>query len=859
MYATHLRTEYLENPLGLGIAAPRFYWHCQDGQLQSAYQILCQLRGTVVWDSGKVVSLAMTHIRYQGTALHSRDRVSWRVRLWDENDQPGEWAEAWFELGLLEPSDWTARWITGNYRPKGRSRYPVDCFRRTFSLRKPVAQARLYASAHGLYDLRLNGQRIEDFVLAPGMTDYRKRIQYQSYDCTALLQAENQLELQLADGWYRGSSAAYGVTQVYGRQTSLLVQLEIQYTDGSIQTIASDEDWDWSNDGPIRFADLKDGEIYDARMRPSYSGHARLCKVKAAHLTASNNVPVHEMEHFHPRLLPNNVLDFGQNLAGYVSFRVKGSAGQRIRLICGEILDEDGNVTLQNMQEHRPVNGWSSLTLMKKLLSNQVRGEQVPTPLQTIDFTCSGGQDAYKTRFAVFGFRYVQVETDLDIHPSDFEAIAVYSDMEQSGEFVCSNPLINQLLQNTRWSMKSNYLDLPTDCPTRERMGWTGDAQIFFDTGAYLMNTAPFFRKWLSDMADAQYPNGTIPAVLPYQGVELMYKSTGVSAGWADAVYLIPYRYYKRYGDRELLEQHWPMMVKYADYLLGHLGLTDKKAAQANPYNRYTYEKGTHLGEWLEPEQFQETISAGSLPKHPEEATAYLYLCMTTMAEIAALLGHPAEQKRYLDCAAGAKAAYHHLFVQTGTLDTDRQAKLVRPLALGLLDGADKTTAQQRLVQAVEHFNHCVGTGFLSTVFLLPVLAEAGQTDTAYQLLENPNQPGWLSEVLAGATTVWEDWEGHASQNHYSPGAVCQWLFEGVAGIHPDGERRFRIAPLPGGSLQSAAASYESLYGRVESRWERTEHGTHFTITIPANSTALLQLPNGNTCELQPGTHRFDC
>ena len=855
MRAIHLQTEYLTEPLGLGIAKPRFYWNCEGGVTQTAYQIVAKRNEELLWDSGKVLSSRMTHISYEGTPLHSQDRVEWSVTLWDENGQPGETAESWFELGLLNPSDWTAQWITGDYRPKKNVRYPVDCFRRRFSLSGQVKRARLYASARGVYDVTVNGKRIEDFILAPGMTDYRKRIQYQTYDVTNMLSVENTLKLCLADGWYRGNCAAYGVTNVYGTQTSVIAQLEITLADGTVQTICTDSTWNWSNDGPIRFADLKDGEIYDAAKSPSFSRMAKTVK-GGVNLVASNNVPVREKERFGAKLLGNKVLDFGQNIAGYLEFSVKGKPGQIIKLVCGEVLDPDGNVDLSGIQETRPAKGWSQMSMVKKLLTNKVSGEVDSTPRQEVVFTCSGDEDHYKTSFAVFGFRYVQIETDIEIDPAAFTAIAVYSDMEETGDFACSNELVNKLLENTRWSMKGNFLDLPTDCPTRERLGWTGDAQIFFDTGAYLMNTAPFFQKWLTDMADAQYKNGLLPAVLPYQGVEMMYKATGSSVGWADAIYLIPYRYYLRYGDKDILVQNWPMIERYADYLMTHLGQTDKKTAKNNPNNAYTYEKGVHLGEWLEPEEFRDQVY-GAQAKHPEECTAYLYYAMQTIGTIADILGNADMAKRCAETAKGAKAAYDALFVKTGSLDTNRQAKMVRPLALGLLNGAAKEHALQRLIQAIEDYRYRVGTGFLSTPFLLPVLAEAGETETAYKMLENTEKPGWLAEVLDGATTVWENWEGNLSQNHYSPGAVCQWPFESVAGIRVDGENHFTIAPLPGGTLTYAKGAYQSIYGKVESCWKKTAEGTKFIVTIPANTTAEIRLPDGVLHSVKAGTHSF--
>ena len=854
MKAIHLQTEYLTEPLGLGIAKPRFYWNCKGGVKQTAYQIVAARGNEVVWDSGKVESSAMTHIQYAGAPLHSRDRVEWSVTLWDENGKPGEAAESWFELGLLQPSDWTAKWITGDYKPKKNVRYPVDCFLREFSLKKPVKRARLYASARGVYDATLNGYRSEDFILAPGMTDYRKRIQYQTYDVTALLTEKNRVELRLADGWFRGSSAAYGVVNVYGSQTSVTAQLEVVYEDRTMETISTDSSWAWCNDGPIRFADLKDGEVYDARLSPSYGGKAReVAPPKNVALCTSDNVPVREQERLDARLLPGNVLDFGQNIAGYLEFTVRGKAGQTLKLTCGEVLGKDGQVDLSGVQESRPAKGWGQLGLVKKLLTGKTSGETIPTPRQEIVFTCSGGEGHYKTSFAVFGFRYVQVEGDCAIDPTAFTAIAVYSNLEQTGGFTCSNELVNRLVSNTRWSMKGNFLDLPTDCPTRERLGWIGDAQIFFDTGAYLMDTAPFFRKWLRDMEDAQYPNGLLPAVLPYQGVEMMYKATGSSVGWADAVYLIPYRYWKRYGDDSLLRQHWPMIEKYADYLMTNLGMRDKKEAKQNPDNAYTYEKGVHLGEWLEPEEFRDKVY-GTQAKHPEECTAYLYLAMTTIGEIAAQLGKRDYAGKLAPYAEGAKRAY----LRFAELDTDRQAKLVRPLALGLLEGETKKAAEQRLVQAVEQYRYRVGTGFLSTPFLLPVLTGAGETETAYKMLENTEKPGWLGEVLDGATTIWENWEGDLSQNHYSPGAVCQWLFDTCAGIRLDGKNHFVLSPVPGGTLTHAGASYRSAYGEVKSRWEKTAGGVKFTFTVPANTTADIILPDGTKKSVTAGEYQYE-
>lgn len=666
------------------------------------------------------------------------------MTLWDENDTPGEPSVSWFELGLLASTDWTAKWTSGNYTPKKNRRYPVDCFRKSFPAKGRVVRARLYASACGLYALTLNGKRVGDCVLAPGSTDYRKRLQYQTYDVTELITSENVLEAQLADGWYRGSVGCFGQTNVFGRRTKLLCQLELTYSDGHRETIGTDGSWDWCNDGPIRFADLKDGEIVNATCKPTYSGKATEV---TEHLipVASDNVQPKEQEVFTASLIitpsGKKILDFGQNIAGFIAFRIRGKENQRVKLTMGEMLDENGEFTQKNMVSYKPVKefGRTAEIMLMTGMGEKIPGEKQRTPMQEVVFFCSGGEDSYKTQFVVFGFRYALVETDVPFDPADFKAIAVYSDLEQTGSFACSNEKINKLVQNTVWSMKGNFLDVPTDCPTRERLGWTGDAQVFFDTGAYLMNIAPFFRKFMRDMADNQMKSGKISAVMPYNGLPMLYDNTGGSVGWGDCAVLLPYRYWKRYGDRSFLEKFYPVMRGFAEFMIANTGHKSKKAAKETTYNKYVYEKGMHLGEWLEPEEFQDKIAAGHSALHTEEATAYLHYTMRHMVEAAQALGKTADAARYAEYAEGAKKAYNHLFLKNGALDTDRQAKLVRPLALGLAsdDEAVRKALEARLVQAVERREYRIATGFLSTPFVLGTLTKAGRVDLAYKMLEN--------------------------------------------------------------------------------------------------------------------------
>lgn len=852
--ATRLRTEYLYEPIGLDIMKPRFYWNCkqmeeitrenQKGRgRQTAYQIVVLQNGSVVWDSGKVISGSMTHISYEGRELKSRDRMGWKVRLWDENDCAGDYVESFFEMGLLKPEDWTAKWISGNYIPEKDTRYPVDCFCRKFKMQGDCRSARLYVSACGLYEIKINGKKAGQDCFTPGCTDYRKRLQYQTYDVTELIEAddENVLEAELADGWYRGSVNAFGQTEVYGNQTKLICQLELAMQDGSRQVIVSDKNFAWSNDGPLRFADFKDGEIYDAAKYPSYSGQAAEVDENLT-FVASNNVPVREKEVFVAKKsrTPSgkHLLDFGQNIAGFVDIRMKGKKGQKLFLRMGEILDEAGELTLENIQTKKPEKNFDFSNQIKVVTGqyDQIEEKLVCTPKQEIELILSGGEDHYRTKYALFGFRYAEVVSDEDVDAESFKAVAVYSDMEPLSSFECSNEKVNQFYQNTVWSMKGNYLDIPTDCPTRERLGWTGDAQIFFQTAAYLMDTSTFFRKWLWDMQDGQYENGSFPAVIPYAGLEMMYRSTGSSVGWQDAGILIPYRYYQCYRDERILRQCYPMMQKCASFMIENAGPMDDEQQKDNPYRKYMYVKGVQLGEWLEPKEFNEPVIPGKMAEHPEECTAYMHYSMNIMAQAASTLGRGEDEALYKEYADGAKKAYQWMFLKDGAPDTDRQAKLVRPLALGLAEDSDvKPMLQARLVKAVENYHYHVGTGFLSTAFLLPELTKMGRTDIAYKMLENEEMPGWLAEVNAGATTVWENWEGDCSRNHYSPGAVCEWLFQTVGGIRVDGENHFHIEPIPGGSLTFAKVSYKSIYGEVEVKWNKEGE---LSVVLPANTSA---------------------
>ena len=861
MKATNLKVEYLTNPIGIDIVRPRLSWKFENGNKQTAYQIIAKDgKGNMLWDSGRVESSQMHLIEWGARELESRMSVSWNVTVWDENEISETSETARFEMGLLKDSDWSAKWITGDYIPKKKERYPVDCFRKAFLVdgSKKIVKARAYMTACGVYEGKINGNKIGEFALAPGITDYRKRVQYQTVDVTDLLvSGQNELSFMLADGWYRGSVGAWGMKNYYGTETKLLAQVEIVYEDQTVDVIATDNSFEWTSEGPIRFADNKDGEIYDARMEDFKDVTWKKAKVTKHNVVpcASDNFALVEQEKLtNPKLIVTpsgkKVLDFGQNIAGIVSFTVDAKAGQRIFLRFGELM-KDGEFTQKNIQ--------------------CVKKEYI-TPLQQVEYFCKDGENKYKTTFAIFGYQCIEVEADMDIAPSAFTAIAVYSDFETTYKFDSSNELLNQFVANTLWSLKNNSADLPTDCPTRERHGWSGDAQIFVNTASYMVNYAPFALKYENDLCDWQDEDGNFPQIAPEGGTDSYMRCMNGSVGWSDAGILIPYRLWKKYGDRKIIEKYYDNMKRYAKYMMSRTGKTQfiisEKTGLSKADSKYLYNMGQHYGEWAEPADVHAMSYKDFMSSRPEEATAYLSYVMGIMVEIAEELGEKKDIPMYKEYRDGAKATYQKLIKQPKfLLDTDRQARLVRPLYMNLLNEKDTNFAQLRLVKALENYNWRVGTGFLSTPFILYVLVDIN-VEYAYRLLENEEKPGWLCMPKAGATTIWEDWEGPnsdngkgggiASLNHYSKGAVCEWVFDTMCGIKVDGENHFVIAPVPGGSFTHAGMAYDSVYGTVRCAWKKNEDGSYsYDITVPANTTATVKIKGRDEQILTAGAYHL--
>ena len=844
MKAIRLKSEHLENPLGIDVRKPVLTWSDTDGVTQTAYQIIAFSNDEEVWNTGKVASSAMQAV-YDGPA-DSRHRVEWKVRLWDETGKAGDWSEpAWFEYAFLDNCEWIAKWINPEIEAFDQEQnQPASYLVNTFMLDK-TERARAYISAHGVYTLYINGKRVLGNVLTPGTSEYWYRMPYHTFDVSDYLQiGKNIIEVVLGDGWYRGCNGNTGTRNVFGSDIALLLQLEV---DKKVVLI-TDESWKAAQDGPVYFNDIQLGERVDARKEPKCFHPVRLENFGYDNLMCMNTLPIREKESFCPKLIitPNGekVLDFGQNMAGYVSFNLNAKAGQTIRLTHGEYLDGNGNFTDQNLD-----------TVGRKKPLHQI-----------IEYTCKDGLNEYTPTMCIFGFQMVKVETDIAITGEEFTAHAVYSDMEQQTEFECDNPLVTQFFKNVIWSQKSNFVDIPTDCPQRERSGWTGDAGVFVGTGLMLMDSYPVFAKWLGECRVNQYPDGKIPGINPRRQPKpsFMDQLYDGSTAWGDASIIIPYTMYRDRGDKRILEQNYPMMQRWMDYC-------EKKAKKnrlknkfsRNPHKNYIIDTGIHYGEWLEAGiSMEESMKNIIFNGVPDIATAYFAYSSRMMAQIADILGKSEDARYYAELYKKANSAYHWLELRDGRIHSDRQCRYVRPLQLGLLTAEEAKQAAKDLNDLVVKNDYHLNTGFLTTGSLCRVLAECGYVDTAYRILLQEDTPGWLYAVKNGATTVWESWEGCngstgvSSLNHYSKGAVASWLIEGICGIHVDGQQ-IAIKPQLSPLMQYAKASYTAPVGTVRSQWRYIGEKVEYTITIPANTKAIFVQPDGTEKVLQVGANTF--
>ena len=869
----NLRCEYLENPMGIDIQSPRLSWQltCDENDMyQSAYRIQVatspeDLRSetNLIWDSGQIASSSTLHIPYEGKSLQAEKRYYWIVRVWDQEDRAGEDAPlAFWQMGLGNKEQWQAQWIgfrtqvDETVRPSGKAgnnsqffgegddilnMRPPAYLRRDIDILQSITSATLYVTARGLYDVTINGQPITDRRLTPGWTDYNKTIEYQTYDVAQfLITGENAIGVILADGWYAGYLGPWGRRGIYGDTASLLFQLNITLEDGSQRIIISDESWK-ANEGAIRYTEMYHGEYYDATReeigwdKPGFNDahwhSVELFDMPDVNLQAQLLQPIRVTQQFAPIAIDEiepdvYQTDMGQNFAGWVRLIAKGEAGTTIRLRFAESLLPNGRLDTLNLNAARATDTWV------------LRGD---------------GEEVFEPRFTYHGFRYVEITGYPDTLTLDnIVGCVLHTDLPMTGQIETSSPMVNKIIENTLWSQRSNFYSVPTDCPQRaERLGWTGDIFSFSSTATYLMDCGAYYSRFMAMLVEAQSQEGAFSNVVP----RVVVTADGAPAFGDGGVYL-PWLMYQQYGDKQLIERHYPALVRWLDYI-----------ADANPNYLWIERRNPDFGDWL---AYRDNTPNDVL------ATTIWAMDALWMAKMASVLGNEQHVTKYLDLHKKIAAAFREAYVtENNHIKGDTQAVYVLALAAKLLPDDLHLNAINRLVQLIEERNWHLSTGFVATHFLLDVLSDNGRTDIAYCLLLQDTLPSWGYMVKQGATTLWERWDGDVemrrlhgldnsprpfthsvigelvgmnSYNHFSLGVVTGWLFQYVLGIKStsQGFQQIRIEPHITQGLAYARGHYDSIRGRVAISWHKSDDKLDFEITIPSNIKANVILPSHN-------------
>jgi len=892
-----LRCEYRKDPLGIDEVIPRLTWRVESperGQKQTASRILVASRAEMLkqdvgdlWDSGKVDGGQTVNVPYGGKALESRQACFWKVCVWDADGRPAWSAVAGWTMGLLQPGDWKAEYISlRDERPLHKDRKslflpPAGQYRREFSAGKDIQCATVYASALGIYEMSVNGQRVGDARFTPGWTDYRRRAYYNTFDVTPLVKTgRNAIGVWVADGWYSGYigfglQVGIGTEKVgrhtYGKTPAFLAQLEIEYTDGSRETVVTDRSWKGTWDGPVREADLLMGETYDARreMRgwaePGFDDSAWEQAIPAGEngsvpatfyeavnrvkpdgkqeiqgrpvdlgfkrpekLEAFPGLPVRAVEEILPVAVTSPaegvfIYNLGQNFAGVVRLKVRGPAGTVVRIRHGEMLHPDGTLMVENLRKARATDFY--------ILRGDPEGE------------------VFLPRFTFHGFQYVEL-TGFPGKPDKdaVTGIVLHSDTPLASGFECSDPVANRLFRNIVWTQRANFLDIPTDCPQRdERFGWTGDAQVYVRSATYNADVAAFFTKWLRELMESQRDSGAFPGYAPFP----FQIGWDFGTAWADAGVICPWTIWQAYDDTRIIERCWPEMVKFLDWRR-QTSRDDLGVVHGNAW-----------GDWL---------SFGTKTPLDYVDTVYFAHSARLMSEMAAAIGKTSEAAEYRALFGRVRAAFLKKYVKPdGSLEVDTQTAYALAIDMGLLSGAARKKAGEILAEKLRGGetadNSGMTTGFLGTRPLLPALSSTGFHDLAIRHFQSRKYPSWGYEVEQGATTIWERWNSYTKENgfggkqnaamnsfaHYSFGAVCDWMLGTLAGIESaePGYKKIVLHPSPPSldgnpahpPLRWVKAHYDSIQGRITSNWKRTDEGFELEAGIPANTTATVSLP----------------
>ncbi len=824
------RIEYQKNPRGIAVKKPRFSWKIESARadtVQKSYYLQVIREGRAVWDSTKVESGDSVLIPYDGEELGEESR--YQVKLVIENNH-GEMAEAYtdFETGLFDPGSFHAKMITHDF-PEEETACPI--FYRHFETEKTVRRAWVYLTAHGVYEARLNGKRIGSDHMAPGWTSYQKRLQYQQYDITELLQEKNEIAVTVGNGWYKGIFGFDLRPDRYGTRVELFAEIHIVYEDGTREVVATDKNWKVRT-GEIRYSEIYMGETINTDTQEIREGTVSETEFDRSVLTAQENEPVRITQRIPAQrcfVTPKGerLVDFGQNITGLAEVKIKGQRGQKIVVRHAETLDKDGNFYPDTLRSAK----------------------------STDTYICNGEEQVFLPHFTFHGFRYICVEGIDAPKPEMFTACVMHSDMEKTGDFWCSDPKVNQLQSNISWSQRDNFLDIPTDCPQRdERLGWTGDAQIFSWTASYLRNTARFFSKWMRDVAaDSSLEKG-VPHVVP----DILGSYS--SSAWSDVAVIVPWAVYQTYGDKRILEKSWKCMHEWVDYIHNHCN------------ENGLWMTGFQYGDWLALDKEESADRTGATDKYMVANAYYLYVT-GLVRQTAEVLGYQAEAKRYRKLYEATLESFQkEYYTERGRIVSETQTGCVISLYFNLAREQDRETILKTLLTNIDNHKNHLSTGFVGTPYLCHVLSENGAHDIASKLFMKEDYPSWLYAVDMGATTIWERWNsimpdgtfdvsGMNSLNHYAYGSIGDWMYRKIGGINQlePGYHRFYVKPMFVKGIEEARTEFESPYGKISSYWRCKDGKIKVEVQVPANTTAQIYLPEKeDVIEVGSGIYQYE-
>lgn len=839
MEITCLKIENRVNPIGIDEKNPRFLWKIQSTKnnvLQKAYQIVVTLGNEVVWDSGKVVSDTSAHIRYKGEALKSISTYTLKVTVWD-NEEDVATKTATFETGILYEDNFEGKWITHTFEDDVTD---VPVFKRTFNVTKEVKKARLYATSLGVYEAEINNKKVGEAFLSPGWTTYNKRLQYQSYDITSMLKNENEISISVGNGWYRGYLGFTNTPNIYGDRVAVKAMIYVEYIDGTVELCVTNKDWDVTT-SYITYSELYYGEKHNYTLPTRKNSDVKVFEDTSTigKIVSQQSEFVNITKRFKPVekiVTPKGelVFNFGQNIAGFVEIKLPKLKGDKLVIRHAETLDKEGNFYPETLR--------FAVSIDEYIYSENEIGKVV-TP-----------------KFTFHGFQYIAVEgVDEDVDLDVFTACALHTDMEQTGEFNCDNKLVQQLQSNIQWSQRGNFLDIPTDCPQRdERLGWTGDAQIFSNTAGFNFNTQLFFEKWLKDLSAEQTLELGVPSVVP----NILGNQTGAAA-WGDAATIIPWSLYMIYGDISILENQYESMKMWVEYIIKHTS------------ENGLWQQGHQYGDWLGLDGEKNNITDSRCGGTDKFLVANAFYAKSTeiLRDTAKVLGKIDDFEKYSTIYTNLVENINKEYVtQTGRLVSETQTACVLLLHFNLIKEEFREKILDLLeINLGEHRNHIL-TGFTGTPYIAHCLSENGKHDIAENMFLKEDCPGWLYAVKKGATTIWERWDsilpngdfdesGMNSLNHYANGSIGDWLYKKVAGINPaePGYKKILIKPLLTKGFTQVSATFESVYGVIKSSWGCKDGKITVDVTIPVNTTATILLPEkDDEITVGSGTYHYE-